>query len=695
MKYITLIIVSILFISCDGIGRKSNQTSLPEINNGVIDLTLYDFKKSGTVKLDGYWEFYWLRLYNSEDFKSINKPQQLRFFEMPGAWNNKNKISDISELGSFGFATFRLLVKVKNKSEKFGLNIKEMNCSYNLFINGNLVSNNGKVSGNSKEMKPEFLPGIVFFTTDSDVIEIILQISNYVDNKGGSLHSIIIGLDNQIIYEKEKALISELFLFGILLIMGIYHFLIYFIRKRDNSLLYFGCICIFIAVRIALTGERFFYVLIHDLNWDLFVKIEHLTNYILISALMLFILNLFRKDVNIRIVSFFLLITASYIIIILPSSAIIYSSLLTSYIIILIVEILFFLYILIRVTIKKRDLALLMFSGYIFMFITAIHDILYFFGIINTGNLLAAGMVVFILSQSVVLSMKFNNTMNKIKVLSRKLVKDQKILEEINLALDQKVLERTRIINNQKEEIENQIVMSESIQRSILPKPAPDLNGVKIAFLYKPMMQIGGDFVDYIIKNENEIGFFICDVSGHGVPGAFLSSMVKMELLNNWHKNVSSPGKVLNSIYNSISKNLGGNFITAAAAYLNLDSGEFIMANAGHPATFCLCGDQILNSYKPHGKALFEYFKPDYEEIKINLKTGFKIFMYTDGLIETFNAGSKMYGESRLVDFLKKNSNLQVQKLCDAVLSEVIEYTGGAQYFNDDVTMLAFEYTGR
>ncbi len=695
MKYITLIIVSILLLSCNLTGNKSKQVAVPKIFDGVIDLTSYDFKKYGTVKLDGNWEFYWLRLYNSEDFKNNNKPETLRFIDLPGAWNQKNKISDNSEFGSLGHATYRLIIKVKDKSERFGLNVKEMNCSYNLYINGRLLSGNGTVADNLREMKPEFLPEILFFTPNSETIEIVLQISNYVDNKGGSLHSINFGLDNQIIHEKEKSLIMELFLFGILLIMGIYHFLIYFIRKRDNSLLYFGTICLIIAVRIALTGERFLYILIHELNWDLFVKIEHLTNYLLISVMMLFILNLFRKDVNILIVAFFLIVTASYIILIIPTPAIIYSSLMTSYIFILLVEILFFLFILIRVTIKKRELALLMFSGYLFLFITAFHDILYFMGIINTGNLLAVGMVVFILSQSIVLSMKFNNTMEKIKILSRKLIRDQKILEEINLALDQKVIERTRIINSQKEEIENQIIMSESIQRSILPKPAPEINGIKIAFLYKPMMQIGGDFVDYIIKNENEIGFFICDVSGHGVPGAFLSSMVKMELLNNWHENVSSPGKVLSSIYYSISKNLGGNFITAAAAYLNLESGEFIMANAGHPPTFCLCENQIINSYKPHGKALFEYFKPDYEEIKIILQPGTKIFMYTDGIIESFSAGYKMYGESRLIDFLKQNSSLNVKDLCDVVMLEVIEHTGGEKNFNDDVTMLAFEYTGR
>jgi serine phosphatase RsbU (regulator of sigma subunit) len=335
-----------------------------------------------------------------------------------------------------------------------------------------------------------------------------------------------------------------------------------------------------------------------------------------------------------------------------------------------------------------------MLSGYIVLFIAAINDILYDQGLLKTGFFLHIGMIVFILSQSVVLSIKFNNTIDKIFALSGYLSREQKNLEDKKNELDLKVSDRVKIINSQKEELENQIVLAENIQKSILPAEAPDLKGVRISFIYKPMMQIGGDFVDYIIKNNNEIGFFICDVSGHGVPGAFLSSMVKMELLNKWYENISSPEKVLNNIYNSINKNLGGNFITASVSYLNIETGEFKIANAGHPSAFYIHENREIDILKPKGKAIYEYFKPDFEVISLNLIKGSKVFMYTDGIIESFNAGLKQFGENRLIDFLKNHSNMDVNVMCNAVLQEVLDYAGGEKKLGDDVTMLAFEYTG-
>lgn len=355
MKYMYIIIASLALFFCGTIDSSLKIESKPKIHNGFIDLSSYDFEKLNTINLDGNWEFYWLRLYSSENFKNKTLPEPLRYFEMPGAWSQKDRINDNSVFGSFGHATYRLLIKVKNKQERYGLKIYEMNCAYKLFINGNLVSSKGMVSDNPETMKPQFLPDIIFFTSDSEFIEIILQVSNYVDNKGGSLHSIAFGLQNQIIAKKEKSLIAELFLFGILIILGIYHYLLYFIRINDPSLKYFGSICIMIAIRVALTGERFFYILVNNFNWDLFIKIEHLTIYLIFMAVMLFIQSLYKNDINRYFVNIMKIITGSFIIVVIITPAVIYSSFITVYVVGLILPFFYLLYVLVRAFIKKEN----------------------------------------------------------------------------------------------------------------------------------------------------------------------------------------------------------------------------------------------------------------------------------------------------------------------------------------------------
>ncbi|HON80359.1 MAG TPA: GAF domain-containing protein, partial [Spirochaetota bacterium] len=118
-------------------------------------------------------------------------------------------------------------------------------------------------------------------------------------------------------------------------------------------------------------------------------------------------------------------------------------------------------------------------------------------------------------------------------------------IASIYAGLEALVKERTEIIEEQKHELEHQIDLAGKIQTALLPRHIPEIEQMTIAFRYKPMMGIGGDFLDIKYSEpDNSIGFFICDVSGHGVAAALVASMVKMSL-STWEMTLAQPRQTL------------------------------------------------------------------------------------------------------------------------------------------------------
>ncbi len=154
-------------------------------------------------------------------------------------------------------------------------------------------------------------------------------------------------------------------------------------------------------------------------------------------------------------------------------------------------------------------------------------------------------------------------------------------VSQLNEHLEQRVTDRTLTIQAQSEELNRQIMMARRIQMSLLPVRLPDIPAVTLSFKYQPMMAVGGDFVDFSY-NSREMMLFICDVSGHGVPAAFLSAMVKMSLPSCYSagKNTSL---AMDRLYQSLMGKMGGHFISAVFCHIDLATGAMVSSNAGHP----------------------------------------------------------------------------------------------------------------
>ncbi len=264
-------------------------------------------------------------------------------------------------------------------------------------------------------------------------------------------------------------------------------------------------------------------------------------------------------------------------------------------------------------------------------------------------------------------------------------------ISQLNENLEQKVKERTKKIEEQSIEIEKQIQATQKIQVSLLPDAIPKIQNAEVSFQYHPMMEVGGDFLDLDYRND-ELRFFVCDVSGHGIPAAFLATMVKMALQESFELSLP-PIESLMKIYGSLKGKMKNHFLSAAFCSLDLKTGNIRYANAGHLPPIIIPNNGNAEFFPIRGRIISDLFSPNFEEKTIQLNPNDKIFLYTDGIIEARNLENEMFGERRLLQIINSYKNLSPKNLCEVVYSELTEFSKySSNHFADDVTLLAAEY---
>ncbi|TGL68870.1 PP2C family protein-serine/threonine phosphatase [Leptospira levettii] len=267
--------------------------------------------------------------------------------------------------------------------------------------------------------------------------------------------------------------------------------------------------------------------------------------------------------------------------------------------------------------------------------------------------------------------------------------------EKANEELELKVLERTAVIEEQRIEIEKQLDMAKRIQESLFPQKEIIPNGVEIEFKNIPMMKVGGDLYDIVWRPEKqELGVFICDVSGHGIPAALLSALVKTSL-EKWKEDPSDLKENLESIRNQIMPNLREHFVTASLLHLQTDTGVLTFARAGHFPLFIIRKSGALVSLKPMGRIITPIFDILAEEEKFQLEKGDLIVMLTDGLTEAREPSTlQMFGEDKLLRLVTDLRNKPLLTIRDEVFQSVIHLSGGIRAIQDDLSLGLIRYTG-
>ena len=244
----------------------------------------------------------------------------------------------------------------------------------------------------------------------------------------------------------------------------------------------------------------------------------------------------------------------------------------------------------------------------------------------------------------------------------------------------------------QAEKISSELRFASKIQNDMLPKQIIDNEKVMITGKMLPAKEVGGDFYDYFVIDEDHIAIVIGDVSDKGVPAALFMSKCKT-LINGYAKN----GYPVDEIYNITNVSLcenndSGMFVTSFLGILNIKTGLFECANAGHclPVYVDENGNTELLDVKPN---LFLAGMDDekYNKYSINLSPGSRIMLYTDGVSEAMDKDDNQYGEIRLLKYVNANKNLSHDLLIENLYYDINDFVNGAEQ-HDDITVLVLDY---
>ena len=389
-----------------------------KIVEGSLDLRGWRNKESETIFLDGAWEFYWKAFLYPIKTSRAN-PERTGYFNVPGAWNGYNV--DGEALSGNGYASYRLNVTIDENQAWYGLKLLDLGTAYQLWVDGEMLASNGKISKNSSGSEPEYRPQTTFFKSKGSTIEIVIQISNYIHPKGGPWERIEFGTREQIVKSKDKKFAFDMIIFGALFIMGLYHFGIYFLRRRQKFPAFFGGICIVTAVRVLFSGEFYFATFFPQTNWEFIVKLGYITFFLLPPGFSLFLSSFYPIEFNKVIRNLSVFFGATFTLIALLTSAAIYSRISFIYEVFALLLFAYMFYVLIRSVINKREGGLIFIAGFLVLFATAINDFLSKNEVIDSVYLVPFGIFIFIFSQSIILSRYFSHAFHQSETLAKKL----------------------------------------------------------------------------------------------------------------------------------------------------------------------------------------------------------------------------------------------------------------------------------
>jgi len=246
---------------------------------------------------------------------------------------------------------------------------------------------------------------------------------------------------------------------------------------------------------------------------------------------------------------------------------------------------------------------------------------------------------------------------------------------------------RTLKRDQQLNEIENELEVARRIQLSILPAEFPQSVHFQIASRYLPMTSVAGDFYDYVVSDDHQVGLLIADVSGHGVPAALIASMVKLAA-SSQRSAADDPARFLKGMNAALCGNTQSQFVTAAYVHLNAQSGELRYSAAGHPPMLLLRNGAITR-VEENGLMLAAFDFASYANAVHKLEPGDRLLLYTDGIVEAANASGDFFGQDSLGDLLKSTAQLSSSSVADSIMASVRRWSARQ---DDDLTVLVCDY---
>ncbi|MFC5700211.1 ATP-binding protein [Cohnella faecalis] len=419
-------------------GERNADGQIPEATEGILDLTGHSLAGDGTVLLNGEWEFYWTRLLEPDDLPVYeSRAVGMKFERVPSIWSAYRE--DGKALKNRGYATYRLTVKLDkaDAGRTLALYMPSVATAYKLWINEDLAAASGKVGRSKEEMTARNVPDVIRFVPKGRELQFVIQVSNFVQRKGGLWEALRLGNEEQISYLRTKSILEEACILGCLVIMGLYHIGLYRFRKKDPSPLYFGAICLAVGLRMTVLGQTLLPYLLPDMTWQTAVRIEYMTAIIAFHLLIRYIHSQYPRECSPAVRWISLIACAGFGLLVTVAPPSIFTQFMLPYqLTVALPTVLYVLVVYVLAAIRRRDGSLLNGIGSGFFGLTVGGDVLYYNHLIPSGNFIPYGLLGFMFTQSLNLAGRLSREFGRSEQLAHELV-------QVNEELEDKVRDRT------------------------------------------------------------------------------------------------------------------------------------------------------------------------------------------------------------------------------------------------------------
>ena len=271
------------------------------------------------------------------------------------------------------------------------------------------------------------------------------------------------------------------------------------------------------------------------------------------------------------------------------------------------------------------------------------------------------------------------------------------MLEQYNVKRKLKAIEKKHREEREREIVANELRMANQIQTGALPHvfpPFPERREFDLFASMDPAREVGGDFYDFFMIDDDHLCLVIADVSGKGIPASLFMMNTKV-LLKSYAQTGIAPSEVLERANREICENNQAEmFVTVWLGILEISSGKLTAANAGHEYPVIGHPDSGFELIKDkHGFVIGGMEGMKYKDYELQLAPGDKLFVYTDGVPEATDPKNEMFGTARMLEALNANKDASPEEMLENVYKAVGEFVGDAEKF-DDMTMLGLDYHG-
>ncbi len=396
---------------------------------GVLDLSAVDMKNTAAVRLDGEWEFYWRDLLEPTDFtarQALAAP--VTYTSVPNTWDNT--VVGNEKLDGYGYATYRLTIKVPESSDVIALHVPTIFSAHKMWVNGKLIHEEGVVGKSAEESIPRYYTKVIPLKPINGQIELVIQVANFLHYRGGIWESVWLGSYDRLINDYERSVLFDLGTLGVLFSMGLLHTIFYFIRKQEKAALYFGAFCLLFSVRTLVAGNILLARFADSFSQEIILKIEYLVIYLGFAMYAGFVNSLFPATMPRLGWRIILGVSLAESLLVVMTPARIFSQMLLPYQMFMVLSILGLVYVLAKAALEKNRAALLIALSSLVGFVCVVNDILYFYEHARIDGLYRIALLVLVFTQATVLLQRFADAFSEIKSLNEKLLSMDKFKDD-------------------------------------------------------------------------------------------------------------------------------------------------------------------------------------------------------------------------------------------------------------------------